>query len=172
MVQKSPSSSFRTTIALGLCTFFYVQFNSIKHGGLKGWLHHLLGSPTDKVTWALSPLFLFLEVVGELVKPFSLSLRLFGNIFGEDKVLAIFLGLGMMLSAAIFRTVLRRSPPLLRRRVPVRGACGSVSWRLFTGDLLTLRLRGRPTRLPNTSERPLRGPHRIPLGLHERGGLK
>jgi F-type H+-transporting ATPase subunit a len=101
---KSPSSSVKTTFALGICTFFYVQFNAIKYSGFKGWLHHMLGSPTDTVTWCLSPLFFFLEIVGELVKPVSLSLRLFGNIFGEDKLLASFLGMGMMIVAAIAGT--------------------------------------------------------------------
>lgn len=101
---KAPTSSFKTTVALGICTFFYVQFNAIKESGLRGWIYHLLGSPTDAITWVLSPLFFFLEVIGELVKPVSLSLRLFGNIFGEDKLLASFLGMGMMIVAAIFGT--------------------------------------------------------------------
>lgn len=101
---KAPTSSFKITIALGLCTFIYVQYNAIKEGGIGGWLHHLLGSPTDAITWCLSPLFFFLEVMGELVKPISLSLRLFGNIFGEDKLLASFLGMGMMIVAGIMHT--------------------------------------------------------------------
>lgn len=101
---KAPTSSFKVTFALGLSTFCYVQFHAIKESGIKGWVYHLLGSPTDFVTWMLSPLFLMLEVIGELVKPVSLSLRLFGNIFGEDKLLASFLGLGMMIVAAIMGT--------------------------------------------------------------------
>jgi F-type H+-transporting ATPase subunit a len=101
---KAPTSSFKVTFALGLCTFCYVQYNAIKEGGIKGWLYHLMGSPTDAVTWALAPLFLVLEVIGELVKPVSLSLRLFGNIFGEDKLLASFLGMGMLIMASIMGT--------------------------------------------------------------------
>lgn len=101
---KAPTSSFKMTFALGLCTFCYVQYHAIKAGGLKGWFYHLLGSPTDAVTWALAPLFLMLEVIGELVKPVSLSLRLFGNIFGEDKLLASFLGMGMLIVASIMGT--------------------------------------------------------------------
>lgn len=112
---KAPTASFKTTIALGLCTFVYVQYNAIKESGLKGWFLHLLGSPTDAITWCLAPLFLFLEVIGELVKPVSLSLRLFGNIFGEDKLLASFLGMGMMIVAAIFGT----AHPLVGVPLPV-----------------------------------------------------
>lgn len=101
---KAPTSSFKVTFALGVTTFFYVQYNAIKESGFKGWVYHLLGSPTDTVTWLLCPLFLVLEVIGELVKPVSLSLRLFGNIFGEDKLLASFLGMGMMITAVLLGT--------------------------------------------------------------------
>jgi len=101
---KAPSSSIKFTFGLGICTFCYVHYNALRENGFKGYLFHLLGSPTDMVTWVLCPLFFFLEVLGELIKPISLSLRLFGNIFGEDKLLAIFLGLGMMIVAGIFGT--------------------------------------------------------------------
>ncbi len=36
-----------------------------------------------------------LEIMGELIKPVSLSCRLFGNILGEDILLAVFVGLGV-----------------------------------------------------------------------------
>lgn len=106
---KSPSSSLKFTFALGIMTFFYVQFNAIKYSGMGGWIYHLLGSPTDVITWILSPMFLVLEIIGELVKPVSLSLRLFGNIFGEDVLLASFLGMGMVLVAVLFHTT---TPPV------------------------------------------------------------
>lgn len=101
---KAPTSSFKLTFALGLTTFCYVQYHAIRESGFGGWIYHLLGSPKDAVTWCLAPLFFFLELIGELVKPVSLSLRLFGNIFGEDKLLASFLGMGMMIGAAVLGT--------------------------------------------------------------------
>jgi F-type H+-transporting ATPase subunit a len=96
---KAPTSSFATTIALGICTFFYVQYNAIKDGGLKNWVMHLVGQPL----W-MAPLMFPLHVMGELIKPISLASRLFGNIFGEDKLLAAFLGMGMMIIAALAHT--------------------------------------------------------------------
>ena len=36
-----------------------------------------------------------LHIIGELAKPLSLSLRLFGNITGEDVLIAVFVGLGV-----------------------------------------------------------------------------
>ena len=102
---KSPSSRFQLTVGLGLLTFFYVHFNTIKEGGFKNWFMHLVGEPLW-LSWLLFPL----HVMGELIKPVSLSVRLFGNIFGEDKLLAVFLGLGMLLVAVIFGTT---KPPLV-----------------------------------------------------------
>ena len=36
-----------------------------------------------------------MHIIGELAKPFSLALRLFGNITGEDILVAAFVGLGL-----------------------------------------------------------------------------
>jgi F-type H+-transporting ATPase subunit a len=97
---KSPDSSFQTTIALALTTFLYARWHNIRRLGFGGYFFHLLGSPNDTIMWIMSPLFLVLELIGEVIKPLSLGLRLFGNIMGEDKLLAVFLGLGMLIAAA------------------------------------------------------------------------
>jgi len=91
---SSTSSFANTTFALGLMTFCYVQFHAIRMNGIGGWLFHLAGSPQDKLGWGLIILFFPLHLVGELIKPLSLSLRLFGNIFGEDTLVATMVLLG------------------------------------------------------------------------------
>ena len=91
----SSTSKLNTTLALALCVFLYVQFTGIRSFGILGYLHHLAGSPKSVVEWCLVPLNLPLHVIGELAKPLSLSLRLFGNIAGEDMLLAIFVILGV-----------------------------------------------------------------------------
>jgi F-type H+-transporting ATPase subunit a len=53
------------------------------------------------VEWCLVPLNLPLHIIGELAKPVSLSLRLFGNISGEDMLLAIFATLGVTILSFI-----------------------------------------------------------------------
>jgi F-type H+-transporting ATPase subunit a len=93
---KSPSSSLNTTVALAVCVFLYVQFTGIKNLGLLGYLDHLAGNPRDVITWVLVPINLPIHIVGELAKPLSLSLRLFGNITGEDILIAVFVGLGVL----------------------------------------------------------------------------
>ncbi len=93
---KSPSSSLNTTAALAICVFLYVQFTGIKSLGVIGYLDHLAGNPRDVITWVLVPINLPIHIVGELAKPLSLSLRLFGNITGEDILIAVFVGLGVL----------------------------------------------------------------------------
>ncbi|SYZ72375.1 ATP synthase subunit a [Candidatus Zixiibacteriota bacterium] len=93
---KSSTSSINTTAALAITVFLYVQYTGIKRLGVWGYFHHLLGSPTDAVTWALAPINFPIHVIGELAKPFSLALRLFGNITGEDILIAAFVSLGIM----------------------------------------------------------------------------
>jgi F-type H+-transporting ATPase subunit a len=40
--------------------------------------------------WWLAPLILPIEIIGHLARPLSLSLRLFGNMYGHEIVLMIF----------------------------------------------------------------------------------
>ena len=93
---KSPTSRFEMTFALAFCVFCFVQWTGIRRLGVGGYLDHLLGQPRDLVGWILSPLMLFIHGIGEIVKPVSLSLRLFGNIMGEDTLLGVFVTLGAL----------------------------------------------------------------------------
>jgi F-type H+-transporting ATPase subunit a len=84
-----------TTAALALCVFAYVQYTGLRRLGFVGYLDHLAGQPRDVIGWVLLPINLVIHVIGELAKPVSLALRLFGNITGEDVLLAVFVGLGI-----------------------------------------------------------------------------
>jgi len=88
----SPTASLTMTGALGLTAFVYVQICGFRAQGLK-YLMHFVGEPL----W-LAPLNVPIHVIGELARPLSLSIRLFGNIFGEDVVIAQLLAM----SAGIF----------------------------------------------------------------------
>ena len=99
---KSPTASINTTLSMAICVFLYVQWTGIRSFGPLGYLDHLAGSPRDLVGFILIPLMMPLHIVGELVKPLSLSLRLFGNVTGEDVLLAVFVGLGVGLAGALW----------------------------------------------------------------------
>jgi F-type H+-transporting ATPase subunit a len=95
------TSSINTTVALALCTFLYVQFTGIKENGILGYLHHMAGSPRSGLEWGFVVLMFPLHVLGEFIKPLSLSLRLFGNVMGEDKLIAVFVVLGASMLAFV-----------------------------------------------------------------------
>ncbi len=74
---KAPTSSLSVTAGLGLCTFAATHYFGVRANGLRGYAKHFI-KPV-----ALMLPFLILD---EFVRPVSLALRLFGNIFGEESV--------------------------------------------------------------------------------------
>jgi F-type H+-transporting ATPase subunit a len=98
---KSPTASMNITLSLALVVFFYVQLAGMRRLGVLNYFHHLMGSPKDLIGWVLVPINLPIHIIGELAKPVSLSLRLFGNITGEDVLIAAFTGLGIALLSFI-----------------------------------------------------------------------
>ncbi len=89
---KSPTSNLNTTVALGLCAIVAVHYYAIRAHGFGGWLRHFMGEPIF-----LAPLMFPLHIIGEIARPLSLSLRLFGNIFGEHAVVGILAGMSPFL---------------------------------------------------------------------------
>jgi F-type H+-transporting ATPase subunit a len=81
----SPTANTNTTVSLALMAFLLVQYIAITRVGFISYIKHFLGDPI----W-LAPLMLPLHIIGELARPLSLSIRLFGNIFGEETVIAVF----------------------------------------------------------------------------------
>jgi len=83
-----PTSNFQTTLALGFASFVSFNFIGIRDQGLLKYLAHFAGP-----IWWLAVLMIPLELISTLVRPFSLGLRLFGNMTGDHLVLEIFTGL-------------------------------------------------------------------------------
>jgi F-type H+-transporting ATPase subunit a len=79
----SPTANLNTTVALALAIFFTTHILGFKTNGIK-YLKHFVGPVPF-----LAPLMIPLEIVSHLARVLSLSLRLFGNIMGEDLVLAV-----------------------------------------------------------------------------------
>lgn len=91
----SPSSNLNITVALAICVFIRVQYLNIKNMGIKGFLYHLAGSPTDTVGWCIAPLMFPIELLTQISRPITLALRLFGNILGEKILVAFFAVVGV-----------------------------------------------------------------------------
>ncbi len=90
------SADFNGTLALALISFGAYLIIIFKYAGPKLILWDLFGNKADKAetpAWLypfLSLVFLvvgFIEVFSILIRPFTLSVRLFGNIFGGENLL-------------------------------------------------------------------------------------
>jgi len=79
---KSATASLSITLGMALTAFCGVQYFGFKAHGIK-YLAHFCG-PVWWMAWLIGPL----EVVSELVRPVSLSMRLYGNMFGEEQVVS------------------------------------------------------------------------------------
>lgn len=86
-----PTANINTTAACAIIVFLSTHVVGIKHHGLH-YLKHFMGP----IAW-LAPVMFFIEVIGHLSRPVSLTLRLFGNMNGHELVLMIFFGLAPFL---------------------------------------------------------------------------
>jgi F-type H+-transporting ATPase subunit a len=84
---NSPTANLNTTLSLALCSFILTHIIGIKFHGAK-YIKHFLGP-----VWWLAPIMFPIELIGHLARIMSLSVRLFGNIFGKEMVLSILFGL-------------------------------------------------------------------------------
>jgi len=78
----SPTSATSVTFALGLASFAYYNYIGIKENGIFGHLKHFAGP-----IWWISPLIFTIELISNLIRPFTLGIRLFANMFSDEKVL-------------------------------------------------------------------------------------
>ena len=92
----APTSNLSMTAALALVVFIVVQVVGIRENGVGGYLKHFAGPIPF-----LAPLMFPLEIIGAFAKPLSLSIRLFGNVFGEETVIAVLVGLAAATLPAI-----------------------------------------------------------------------
>jgi F-type H+-transporting ATPase subunit a len=95
----APTSATSVTFALGLSSFVYYNYIGISENGLFGHLRHFAGP-----IWWIAPLIFIIELVSNFVRPFSLGIRLFGNMFADEKV---------------FETVANMAPPYTYFAIPV-----------------------------------------------------
>jgi F-type H+-transporting ATPase subunit a len=77
-----PTDSLNTTVAMSLVIFFATHIFGLKENGLN-YLKHFLGP-----VMLLAPLFLVIEIISNLARPLSLSIRLMANMFADHQVLS------------------------------------------------------------------------------------
>jgi F-type H+-transporting ATPase subunit a len=79
----SPTSNLNVTASCAICVFIYYNYQGIRTHGFLKYLKHFAG-PVWWLSWLLFPV----EIVSHMARPFSLSMRLFGNIFAEELIVS------------------------------------------------------------------------------------
>ena len=83
----APTSNLNVTLGCAITVWTYYHFQGFKEQGVIAYLKHFAVPPGSPVVMA--PLMLIIELIGHAARVLSLSLRLFGNIFGEELVIII-----------------------------------------------------------------------------------
>jgi F-type H+-transporting ATPase subunit a len=90
------TDNLNTNLAMSLIVFVVYNYYGFKEHGI-GYLKQFTGP----ILW-LAPLMFLIEVLSHLFRPMSLSIRLFGNMFGDHMVLGIFSDLVPLVVPVIF----------------------------------------------------------------------
>ncbi|MEW6115276.1 MAG: F0F1 ATP synthase subunit A [Nitrospirota bacterium] len=106
---ESPTSNINMTASMAVPVFLATHYYGIKVHGIK-YLTHFLGPIRSLPALPLMILMFFIELIGHLVRPITLSVRLFGNMIAKHMILVILailapavvpvviLGLGVLVS--------------------------------------------------------------------------
>jgi F-type H+-transporting ATPase subunit a len=121
------NSDWNQTLAMALVVFFVVQGYSIKVQGIRGYLRRF--TKPHEMNIVLRAAFVPLNIIEEAVKPITLSLRLFGNIFAG--ILMVYL-LGLLFTCGT-----QPGATVGRVWIPV-GLLGMTAWKLFDVGLIGL----------------------------------
>lgn len=105
---KSPTSDINTTASLAIFAFVFVQCFALSRVGPWSYFKHFWGEP-----WQMGFLMFPIHVIGELARPLSLAIRLFGNIFGEDLVVAVLMLIGASVLGKFYYVVPLQFPMML-----------------------------------------------------------
>ncbi|MBI5345005.1 MAG: F0F1 ATP synthase subunit A [Deltaproteobacteria bacterium] len=78
-----PTANLNATLGCSLVVFFATHVIGIRENGIK-YLKHFVGP-----IWWMFALMIPIEVIGHMVRPMSLALRLFGNMMGHEQIMDV-----------------------------------------------------------------------------------
>ncbi len=93
----APTGNINTTASIAVPVFFIYQFYGLKVNGI-AYLKHFLGPIRSIYALPLMIMMFFIELIGHLVRPLTLSVRLFGNMMAKHTLMII---LGLLVPALI-----------------------------------------------------------------------
>ena len=78
----SPTSDINVTAGCAVIVFLYYNYQGVRAHGFWKYMAHFAGP-----SLVIAPLLFVIEIISHLARPFSLSVRLFGNIFAEELII-------------------------------------------------------------------------------------
>jgi F-type H+-transporting ATPase subunit a len=87
----APTSSINVTLGCALTTWVYYHYQGIRENGIAKYVAHFWAPPG--APWWIGFIMFPIEIISHTSRIMSLSLRLFGNIFGEELVIVILFSL-------------------------------------------------------------------------------
>jgi F-type H+-transporting ATPase subunit a len=83
----APTASVNVTFALGISSFVYYNYVGISENGILKHLGHFAG-PRLPLLMALfiTPLIFSIELISNMIRPLTLGVRLFANMFADEKI--------------------------------------------------------------------------------------
>jgi F-type H+-transporting ATPase subunit a len=82
----SPTASVNVTYALGISSFVYYNYVGISENGLFGHIKHFAGPKLPALMIPITLLIFIIEVISSSIRPFTLGVRLFANMFSDEQV--------------------------------------------------------------------------------------
>ena len=90
----APTGSVNVTFALAITSFIYYNYIGISENGLINHLAHLTGPRLPLImAILLTPLIFSIEFISNMIRPFTLGIRLFANMFADEQLAAQISGL-------------------------------------------------------------------------------
>jgi F-type H+-transporting ATPase subunit a len=83
----APTSSINVTLGCALTIWVYYHYQGIRAQGAWPYIKHFAAPPGAPLF--IAPIMFPIEIISHLSRVLSLSLRLFGNVFGEELVIVI-----------------------------------------------------------------------------------
>ena len=83
----SPTASVNVTFALSITSFVYYNYVGIHENGIINHIAHLTGPRLPLIlTIIITPLIFSIELISNLIRPFTLGIRLFANMFADEQI--------------------------------------------------------------------------------------
>lgn len=79
---EAPTANINVTAGCAIVVFLYYNWIGVREQGVLRYLKHFAGPVIF-----MAPLMVPVEILSHLARPFSLAVRLFANIFGEDMII-------------------------------------------------------------------------------------